>query len=75
MERVELEICTIDHVSENGNISIDLHEDFPTLMKGYQITAKRKRLRTAYNVAKCISSEYSELAYTIAIVQVSIKIT
>ena len=40
---------------------MDLHEDFPTLMKGYQITAKRKRLRTlkeiaAYNVAKCISS-------------------
>ena len=62
LERVERGICTIDHVSENGDISIDLHEDFPTLMKGYQITAKRKRLRTlkqiaAYNVAKCISSE------------------
>ena len=62
LERIESGICTIDHVSENGDISIDLHEDFPTLMKGYQITAKRKRLRTlkqiaAYNVAKCISSE------------------
>ena len=49
-------------MSENGDISFDLHEDFPTLMKGYQITAKRKRLRTlkqiaAYNVAMCISSE------------------
>ena len=53
--------CTIDHVSPNGDISIDLHEKFPTLMKGYKILAKRKRLRTlkqiaAYNVAKYISS-------------------
>ena len=62
LERVESGICTIDHVSENADVSIDLHEDFPTLMKGYQITVKRKRLRTmkqipAYNVAKCILSE------------------
>ena len=61
LERVECGICTIDHVSENGDISIDLHEDFPTLMKGYQINANRKQLRTlkqiaAYNVAKCISN-------------------
>ena len=61
LERIECGICTIGHVSENGDISMDLHEDFPTLMKGYQITAKRKRLRTlkeiaVYNVAKCISS-------------------
>ena len=62
LERVEKQICTINHVSENIDIFIYLHEDFPTLMKGYQITAKTKRLRTlkqieAYNVAKCISSE------------------
>ena len=62
LERIERGYCLIDHVSENGDISIDLHENFPTLMKGYQITAKRKRLRTlkqiaAYNVAKCISSK------------------
>ena len=39
-----------------------LYYDFLTLIKGYQINAKRKRLRTlkqiaAYNVAKCISSK------------------
>ena len=60
LERIENGTCTINHVSENGNISIDLHEQFTTLRKGYQITAKRKRLQTlkqiaAYNVAKCIS--------------------
>ena len=47
-------------MSENGDISMNLHEEFPTLMKGYQITAKRKWLRTlkeiaAYNVTKCCS--------------------
>ena len=46
LARVERGICTIDHMSENGDISFDLHEDFPTLMKGYQITAKRNWLRT-----------------------------
>ena len=53
---------TLYHVTENGDISIDLHENFPTLMKGYQITAQMKLLRmlkqlAAYNVAKCISSK------------------
>ena len=47
-------------MSENGDITLDLDEDFPTLMKGYKITAKRKRLRNlkqiaAYTVAKYIS--------------------
>ena len=62
LERVESGIFNINHVSENGDISIDLHEDFFTLMKGYQITNKRKRLQTlkqiaVYNVAKCIPRE------------------
>ena len=48
-------------MSENGDISIDLLENFPTF-PNYQITAKRKRRRTlkqiaSYNVAKYISSE------------------
>ena len=60
LETIESADCFIDHVSENGDLSIDLHENFPTLMKGYQITARRKKLRTlkqiaAYNVAKYIS--------------------
>ena len=60
LERISSGYCWIDHVSENGDLSIELHENFPTLMKGYQVTAKRKRLRTlkqiaAYNVAKNIS--------------------
>ena len=60
LERISSGYCWIDHVSENGDLSIDLHENFPTLMKGYQVTAKRKRLRTlkqigAYNVSQNIS--------------------
>ena len=42
LERIKSGICTIDYVSENGDISINLHKEFPTLIKGYQITAKRK---------------------------------
>ena len=47
-------------MSENGDLSIDLWEHFPTLHKDYQVTVKRKGLRTlkqiaAYNVAKNIS--------------------
>ena len=37
LKRIECGTCTIDHVS--GDISINLHEEFPPLMKGYQITA------------------------------------
>ena len=59
---IESGICTIDHVSENEDKSIVLYEDYPTLMKGYQITAKKKRLHTlkqiaAYNAANCNLSE------------------
>ena len=32
--------CSINGFDENGNITMDLHECFPTLMKGYIITAK-----------------------------------
>ena len=54
--------CYIDNIDNNGNIIIELHEMFPTLMKGYQIRARRRKLRTlqqiaSYNVAKYISGE------------------
>ena len=60
-ERIESGTCTLNMLSENGDISIDLHEDFPTFLKGYQILAKRKSLRTlkqiaAFNTAKFIST-------------------
>ena len=60
-KRIECGTCTLNMISENGDISIALHEDFPTLLKGYQILAKRKSLRTlkqiaAFNVAKLIST-------------------
>ena len=59
-KKIESGSCTIVDVSENGDITLDLDEDFPTLMKGYKITAKRKRLRklkqiAAFTVAKYIS--------------------
>ena len=68
LETIESGYCLIDYVSEKGDISIDLHGNFPTLIKkGYQITAKKTRLRilkqiSAYNVAKCISSK-SDVQY------------
>ena len=34
--------CSIDGFDENGNITMDLHECFPTLMTGYIITANKK---------------------------------
>ena len=54
--------CTISGIDENGNITMFLHEYFPTIMRGYIITANRKKLKTlkkiaAYNVAECLSSE------------------
>ena len=53
--------CWIDQIDDNGTITIDLHEFFPTILKGYCITAKRKKIRTleqiaAFNVAECLSS-------------------
>ena len=35
LEKIESGYCLIHHVCEYGDISIDLHENFPTLMKGY----------------------------------------
>ena len=62
LERIESGYYLINHLSENVDISIDLHENIPTLMKGYQITAKGKQLWilkqiAAYNVAQWISSK------------------
>ena len=37
--------CYIGNINNNGNIIIELHEIFPTLMKGYQIRARRKQAR------------------------------
>ena len=79
LERIENGTCTINHVSENGNISIDLHEQFSTLRKVYQITAIQKQLETfkqipAYNVAKYISWRCSEFTNTTVIAPISLNI-
>ena len=55
--------CHIENIDQNGNIILDLNERFPTLMKHYQIIARRRKLRTlkqiaSYNIAKFISGEY-----------------
>ena len=60
-QMVENGTCSIENINENGNIMIDLFENLPTVLKGYQITAKRRNLRTlkqiaAFNVAKNIST-------------------
>ena len=49
-------------IDDNGNITIQYDETFPTLSQGFEVKAKRKRLRklkdiAAYNVAKFIVSE------------------
>ena len=51
LKRKESGYCLVDHVSENGYISTDLHISFPILIKGYQITANRKQLRTLKQIA------------------------
>ena len=55
--------CHIENIDQNGNIILDLNERFPTLMKHYQIIARRRKLRTlkqiaSYNITKYISSQY-----------------
>ena len=59
-DNIESATCKIHNISKNLDISMSLHEKFPTVMKRYRIMAKRKRLHTlkqiaAFNVAKCIS--------------------
>ena len=55
-------VSYIDLIDDNGNITIQYDETFPTLSQGFEVKAKRKRLRrlkdiAAYNVAKFIVSE------------------
>ena len=55
-------VSYIDMIDDNGNITIQYDETFPTLSQGFEVKAKRKRLRklkdiAAYNVAKFIVSE------------------
>jgi hypothetical protein len=52
----------IDLIDDNGNITIQYDETFPTSSQGFEEKAKRKWLRklkeiAAYNVAKFIVSE------------------
>ena len=49
-------------IDDNGNITIQYDETFPTLSQGFEVKANRKRLRklkdiAAYNVAKFIVGE------------------
>ena len=62
LEQLVNNISYIDLVDENGNITIQYDETFPTISQGFKVTAKRKRLRrlkdiSAYNVAKSIVSQ------------------
>ena len=62
LERLVNNVSYIDLVDENGNITIQYDETFPTISQGFKVTAKRKRLRklkdiAAYNVAKLIVSQ------------------
>ena len=55
-------VSYIDMIDDNGNITIQYDETFPTISQGFEVKAKRKRLRklkdiAAYNVAKFIVSE------------------
>ena len=55
-------VSYIDLIDDNGNITIQYDETFPTLSQGFEVKAKRKRLRklkdiAPYYVAKFIVSE------------------
>ena len=59
---LENSVSYIDLIDDNGNITIQYDETLPTLSQGFEVKAKRKRLRklkdiAAYNVAKFIVSE------------------
>ena len=59
---IENNVSYIDLIDDNGNITIQYDETLPTLSQGFEVKAKRKRLRklkdiAAYNVAKFIVSE------------------
>ena len=52
----------IEWIDENGNIQINLEEISPTLLEGFTLTARRRKLRrlkdiSAYKVAGLISAE------------------
>ena len=55
-------LAYIEWIDENGNITINLDEIFPTLHQEFKIIARRKKLRkleeiAAFNVARHISGE------------------
>ena len=59
---LENSVSYIDLIDDNGNITIHYDETCSTLSQGFEVKAKRKRLRklkdiAAYNVAKFIVSE------------------
>ena len=62
LKLLENGVSYVDMIDDNGNITIQYDETFPTLSQGFEVKAKRKRLRklkdiAAYNVAKFIVSE------------------
>ena len=62
LKLVENGVSYIGMIDDNGNITIQYDETFPTISQGFEVKAKRKRLRklkdiAAYNVAKFIVSE------------------
>ena len=62
LKLLENGVSYIDMIDDNGNITIQYDETFPTISQGFEVKAKRKRLRklkdiAAYNVAKFIVSE------------------
>ena len=59
---LENSVSYIDLIDDNGNITIHYDETCSTLSQGFEVKAKRKRIRklkdiAAYNVAKFIVSE------------------
>jgi hypothetical protein len=59
---LENSVSYINLIDDDGNITIQHDETFPMLSQGFEVKAKRKRLRklkdiSAYNVAKFIVSE------------------
>ena len=62
LKLLENGVSYIDMIDDNGNITIQYDETFPTISQGFEVKAKRKRLRklkdiAAYNIAKFIVSE------------------
>ena len=61
LDLLENNCSYVDFIDENGKISIQHDETFPSLSQGFLLKAKRKRLRTLKDIAVYNVAKYTEM--------------